>query len=288
MSILASLQARQGFTESDNKLADFVMAHPDDVSSLTVDALARESFTSAATVVRFCRKVGCDGYRDFCVRLTAEIERDRMGRRGVDTNAPFTEGEGVPSVMSSIASLHKDAVDTCHRAVSPSVIYGAARTIYRADRLFYLALGKSALLTECFAGELAKIGKLALSIERSGDWSTVASLITHDDACLVVSYSGYALRNSFMHALELKNRGCKTILITGSEGAVADAGFDHSILIPQSENGWGKVSSFYSLAALRYVLDCLYGAVYSFSYAESKSRRDELERFIWEDYARER
>ena len=284
MAVLARLAAGIGFTETESRLASFILSHADEVTGMSIDVLAKESFTSSATVVRLCKKVGTQGYRDMLVQLATDLEHDRMSQNMVDANAPFLEGEGVPAIIGNVAALYRRAVDECSQVISNSAVYGAARTLSKADRFFYLAMGESAYITDCFACELAKIGILGVSIERRGDWSTVASLIGPSDVVLVVTYSGYLLQDASMHATQLQRYGCKTILVTANADAAAQtSGFDHRIVIAGSERHLEGVSSFYSQTAIRYALDCLYGAVFSFSYRQSEQRREQVSRQIQGD-----
>ncbi len=284
MAVLTRLTTGSGLTDAESRLASYILDHADEVIGMSIDVLAKESFTSSATVVRLCKKVGAQGYRDLLVQLAADLEHDRMSQNMVDANAPFLEGEGIPEIIGNVAALYRRAVDECRQVISSSAVYGAARTLSKADRFFYLAMGESAYITDCFACELAKIGILGVSIERRGDWSTVASLIRPSDVVLVVTYSGYLLGDASMHATQLQRHGCKTILITANaEAAFHAPGFDHRIAIAGSEKHLEGVSSFYSQTAIRYALDCLYGAVFSFSYRQSEQRRELVSRQIQDD-----
>lgn len=111
MAVLARLAAGSGFTETESRLASFILSHADEVTGMSIDVLAKESFTSSATVVRLCKKVGTQGYRDMLVQLATDLEHDRMSQNMVDANAPFLEGEGVPAIIGNVAALYRRAVD---------------------------------------------------------------------------------------------------------------------------------------------------------------------------------
>ncbi|WP_280566740.1 transcriptional regulator HexR [Chromohalobacter sp. 296-RDG] len=57
------------FRRSEQKVARFVLRHPEDVIHMRIVDLATEAKVSEPTVVRFCRALGCNGFQDFKLRL---------------------------------------------------------------------------------------------------------------------------------------------------------------------------------------------------------------------------
>ena len=63
-------------SRTEGRVADYVLAHMDDVPRLTVREVARGSRTSTATVSRFVRHVGYQNFSD--LRLAVARERDML------------------------------------------------------------------------------------------------------------------------------------------------------------------------------------------------------------------
>ncbi|MCK0714885.1 transcriptional regulator HexR [Chromohalobacter sarecensis] len=57
------------FRRSEQKVARFVLRHPEDVIHMRIVDLATEAKVSEPTVVRFCRALGCNGFQDFKLKL---------------------------------------------------------------------------------------------------------------------------------------------------------------------------------------------------------------------------
>lgn len=55
--------------KSERKVADYVLAHPDDVIHMRIVDLAQEARVSEPTVVRFCRAIHCDGFQNLKLAL---------------------------------------------------------------------------------------------------------------------------------------------------------------------------------------------------------------------------
>src|SRR5215467_3875256 len=58
---------------SQRQLADIIVADPESTLELDVTRLAEVAKVSAATVTRFCRRIGYSGFRQFKIALAQEI-----------------------------------------------------------------------------------------------------------------------------------------------------------------------------------------------------------------------
>ncbi len=53
----------------------FIIKHRESVSYMTIRELAEQADVSTTTVLRFCRKMRCDGWSEFRIRLRLEQEK---------------------------------------------------------------------------------------------------------------------------------------------------------------------------------------------------------------------
>ena len=60
----------------------YLLEHSEEIPQLSVKELSQRSFSSAATIVRLCRKLGFEGYRDLQKQLLFEIAV-RLFMRGI-------------------------------------------------------------------------------------------------------------------------------------------------------------------------------------------------------------
>lgn len=63
--ILRVTELLEFFNPSERKVAAYILDQQQKVVGMTVGELAEQSQTNKATIIRFCKKVGCSGYRDF-------------------------------------------------------------------------------------------------------------------------------------------------------------------------------------------------------------------------------
>ena len=82
MMLLERLESKEGFTNSERQIADYVLKNPTKIQNLTVTELGSNSYTSKATVLRLCQKLDLSGYSDLRMTLIKEIsEKDRLNQR---------------------------------------------------------------------------------------------------------------------------------------------------------------------------------------------------------------
>ncbi|HWA20445.1 MAG TPA: MurR/RpiR family transcriptional regulator [Devosia sp.] len=68
--LVGRLQAEQdGFTRSERALAELILADVNAALRMSITDLAAKANVSPPTVTRFCRRLGCDSYAEFKVRL---------------------------------------------------------------------------------------------------------------------------------------------------------------------------------------------------------------------------
>jgi DNA-binding MurR/RpiR family transcriptional regulator len=64
-------QSLPGLRPSGQRIARAALSDPAAISGLSITELATRNAISTATVARFCRSVGFDGYKGFCLALTS-------------------------------------------------------------------------------------------------------------------------------------------------------------------------------------------------------------------------
>lgn len=281
MAILEALEAKEGFTELEAQLADYVLQHADEVVGMKISDLAKASYTSNATIIRLCRKVGLDGYRSFRIGLASEVERRRSQGDQVDADHPFAEGASVKSVVSSINKLTREAAEACYAAVDAYEVERVARAISSAGHVYLFAYGDSEVSCMAFGNMLMKVGVRYTMGNLFGESSSVAHSVRRNDVVIVVTYRGRALVHLERYIPIMKERGAVLVLVSAVAKPVL---FDYALRFPvrESVEGIDKIATFYSQACIHFVLNCVYAELYELTYAQSSSHKLAIERAVFD------
>lgn len=74
MSVLIKLRDYRNLSAAENQVREYILKYPKKVLEYTVYELAKESFTSPATVVRLCKKIDIKGFARLKVLLAEETK----------------------------------------------------------------------------------------------------------------------------------------------------------------------------------------------------------------------
>lgn len=74
VNVISSLESMMPFLSSkEKKLGEYILQHRQEILSLTLKDLSLQAEVSEATVIRFARRLGCEGYSDFKLSLSANL-----------------------------------------------------------------------------------------------------------------------------------------------------------------------------------------------------------------------
>ena len=72
-----SYEVLQSFNNLEMLVYNYVMEHRHEVQYMTIRELAEAVHVSTSTVVRFCKKAGCDGYSEFRVQFKMFLKEEK-------------------------------------------------------------------------------------------------------------------------------------------------------------------------------------------------------------------
>src|SRR3954447_9009389 len=65
------------FNELETSLYNFICQNRDKVAYMRIRELADETHVSTATILRFCRKLNCEGFSEFKVKLKMHLKENK-------------------------------------------------------------------------------------------------------------------------------------------------------------------------------------------------------------------
>lgn len=145
---------RAGLKRSESLIADLILADPRKVLELNVTSLAHSAGVSEATVVRFCRSVGCAGFPDFKLRL-AECQA-RSGTPYVSQDV--APDDAVGTLARKIFSSSAAALTTAAAAIDEGALESAIALLAAAPRVLCVGAGASGALAQDAAHKLLRFG----------------------------------------------------------------------------------------------------------------------------------
>jgi len=156
-----------------------IIKNTDKVMYMTIRELADAAGVSTTTVLRFCKKMNCDGYSEFRIRFKLYLERDEK--------PPVSFG--ISEIISYFKSINNSEFD--------ELLDKAAAQIASTRRIIFVGIGTSGALGKYSARFFSNIGKFSTYID--DPYYPINSDMYQDAIAIIFSVSGETeeiIRNS--------------------------------------------------------------------------------------------
>ncbi len=157
----------QQISPAEQRVAQYFLDNREEILIASASALARQTGTSDATVVRTTKALGFSGMEELRRLLVEELrENPSPASRMVRTLSEV--GDGLASVLDVTLDTHQNSLDNLRRDISSDNFCNAVHSIVEAPRVFIFGLGPSSAMAEYFKMQLARFGIDARSLTQAG------------------------------------------------------------------------------------------------------------------------
>lgn len=265
MSIMTQLEFELDFSNSEKQLSKYILDKGEEILNLSIKELSNRTYTSPATIVRLCHKLGLEGYADFKIKYSAELQFDRQTMHRIDVNFPFTKEDSSYQIASKIASLHQEAIDDTLRLIDFNQLEGAVKAIIKATNIFIFGSGNSILAGLGFQHKMMRIKKLVEVKLIPGEQVFMAYAIKPEDVAIIISYSGET--QDIVNAAQLLKKKKTPIIAITSVGDNQLSKFStYTLNTGSREKIFSKIAPFSSKTSIEYILDLLFSCYFKLNY----------------------
>ncbi len=209
--------AYSGMTQTEKLIAKWFLEENEPADS-SLKAMARLLAVSEATLVRFAKKCGFKGYREFMYQYERSLNASKPDPR-------------VNESTLQVLDAYQDLLTKSYSRIDEEQICRVAQMISDAGRVYVSGLGSSGIAAKEMASRFMRVG---VGIEACSDVDTMRMLSVFrspDDLVIGLSLSGS--RKEFLeHLTVARERGAKTLLITSSSKEDLSHLADEVVLVP--------------------------------------------------------
>lgn len=244
-------------TKSGTIIADYLTKHAQEAQFLSISSLAKACNMAEATIYRFCKQLGFEGYNEMKISLAqANVTPPAFSSYCLDPSMTTS------SLCDTVYASFQAAITSTMNVLDDTAIDEAALLLQRATSVYCLGQGGSMVLANDIWVRFATISNKFRNCGDSHTQLVAASLMGPGDVILFVSYSGST--HDMMDTLSVaKKAGAKIILITHYPDAPGTALADVVLLCGALESPLDGGSIPVKVAALfvaeslllRYLLD---------------------------------
>ncbi len=186
----------QSLNELELSLYSYIMKNRNKVVYMRIRELAEEAHVSTTTILRFCRKLKCEGFSEFKVKFKMYISEEDNKKVRDDTSEIINFLKKIDN-----SDLDKKLDKLCDLAKV-------------ASNIIFLGIGSSGILCKYAARYFSSIGKFAVHI----DDPFFPTNFSFYDNCLIIALSVSGETPTTMDSItRFKKEGCTIVSITNSE-----------------------------------------------------------------------
>lgn len=267
MSVLIKIREMRGLPEAEDSVRKYILENLNDFMTKTVRELADLSFTSPATVTRFCRKVEAQGYNMLKIRLAAELESYKNLNMDIVESMIIDAKDSIEEVESKVTQISIDSIRETNLLLDRKVLEKAARLICERDIVDLYGLGSSNIVATDAAYKFMRIGKVVQCFQLVDRQKVQALNSDSSHIAILFSFSGETEAiNEIAHSL-LKN-GTPTIAVVGKINSSLARIVEDIIYVSAKETTF-RSGAMASRTASMYIVDLLYTLCNLYDYDKS-------------------
>lgn len=244
---------------AEQRVADFILKHAEELIYLTVTELAERTQTSESTVVRLCQKIGYKGYQEFKIMLA----RDLVG----PTETVYEEidkGDSLSALKNKIFQANAQALKDTIEVLSDDELVRAVAALATARRVEVYGIGGSAPLALDAYHKFMKLGISCVWLSDSDLMAMSSSLLGTSDVVLGISHTG-ASRDVCDAMENAQNGGATTICITHRATSPITKVANVKLFTAAKETAFGSDATSSRIAQLT-IIDTLFAGIANQNY----------------------
>lgn len=232
--ILAKIHNKyNSLTETEKKIASYILHNPDRVTKMTVKELAANCDTVQSAVIRFCKSIGVEGFADLKLALARETVSEKLTEnlpafsRNDDTQALFQKvfSSGIRTLKDTLSMLDIDIIEKI------------VNLLAEAKNVYIFGIGTSSTVAMDAGYRFSQFGIPAHACTDQLFMNVIAGNLKPGDVAFGISHSGQtkAAVDSLRRA---KAAGAVTIALTSFADSLLSRESDFSICVYADEKNY--------------------------------------------------
>ena len=196
----------------ERRIADLLISEPNAILPLSITEFANKSGCGNATLVRFSKRLGLDGYKELKLAVAQE-----MATLSHPEEEIFSD-DTCYSMFTKRLYYIMDTLQKTRFSLKPEAINLAAQKIMNAKQIVLFGLGNSAAIAHDAQHKFLRIGLHAVACSDNHMQAIIASHLDADCVAIGISHSGRSV--DIVEALNLSRmNGATTICITNHDAS---------------------------------------------------------------------
>jgi len=235
--VIARIHSKMNeFTKRQRYLAEYIINFPEKIGYLSITQLAEASGVSVATIVRFCNRLGYNGYAELGqeVQKSIQFELSTFMRFNIERESAKSKGTDQESPFERVVRIEMDSIEQMSNSVNRKDMDICIDWMSAAKNVIIIGSMASASLASYFGYAASKVLRSVTVINKVGAESpNFIKDLNQDSLVFLIAYPRYP-ESTLMLGRLCKEKGCKIVSITNANHSPAVHLSDMVFIIPIS------------------------------------------------------
>lgn len=265
MLIIDKLRQSKELSRGEELIAEFIIQAGEEIKNYSARSIAKETYTSPATVLNLCKKIGVNGFNNFKEEYLKELEYINRNFGEIDANMPFQDGDTIPMIANKLGTLYEETIKDTLSLLRHDMVQKAVQIVKESAGIHVYSYGTALNLAESFKEKMMKIGKNVYITNNLNYQRYEINCLSQRDCVFFISYSGEtrSIINMARTCIRFK---IPFITITSyGENTLSNMG-SVNLYISTRESLTHNIANFNSNLSINFLLDVLYSAYFAENY----------------------
>ena len=263
MMIIATIHNLfDNLTETEQKIASYILEFPEKVVNMTAKELANACGTVPSAVNRMCRSIGVEGFAKLKISLATAVGREGYS----ENNIPFDKDDNSEKIFNKVFNSGINTLKSTYQMIDFSKIDEISKRLASAQRIFIFGVGTSSAVAVDAAYRFSQLGIQAYAYTDILQMNVMANNMRNGDVAFGISHSGRT--KAVVDAMRsAKQAGATTISLTSFTKSLLYTESDYSVSVYADEKNY-PVEAVSARIAHMCVIDALMLTIASLNYDE--------------------
>ena len=189
--IIDKIKELTNLTNQEQAVADYIVENPSQILSMTMADLSLASYTSDATIIRLCKKLGFRGFTDFKYHFASQYH-DISFNKVINAKDYVSHNINFNELSDLYPNALKRSIEFTKSNFTQTQLNKIANQILDSHKVMLFGLNSSYSLADIYAKRFAELGIDAIS-ETNLNFNIIAHLQTHqlNGFAILISMSGF-------------------------------------------------------------------------------------------------
>lgn len=268
MLIIDDLKEQEFMTDIEKSIAQYFIKQEKNLENISTRKIAEDLYVAPSTIVRFCQKLGYNGYADFREAFLKEVDYIHTHFQEFNPNIPFTEKDSDWQIANNIGHLYKETVSDTLSLIDYKTLEKCHALLNTSEILYVFAAGDLIEPAYSFKNKMARIEKKVQIVDRTDMAYVTAAQKYLNISYVLISYSGETSQTVRL-AHFLKREEIPFIAITSFGENTLTKLATYTLHLSSREKLINNLGNFSSVLSTMYLLDVLYSTVLGSDYQKN-------------------